>query len=298
MSKISSSRLIKRGRSKLVTPQLIDKRIAAGDGCGVREEYVPWIKVRSIPSRGTSHIVPGVKIGRTHHLLSNAEYHYFLVLEHDPLIIDIREQFPLHPAAETHAIASSLKISPPCYPHTDTPLVLTTDFLITVLDANGGERLIARSLKYLSEFEQASKAELNRILEKLDLERMYWERRGVEWRLTLYENLSKTRIDNLLVLRSYANITPEIASEKNIKQMLEVIALAKFDQVPVREFIKKIAKVIYMQYRDAKKLFFHLVWNRRIEVDLNSNVICLDQPLPVKVSSISSSSSSEVAKNA
>ncbi|WP_235376446.1 TnsA endonuclease N-terminal domain-containing protein, partial [Pseudomonas nitroreducens] len=164
-------------RSKLVTQEKIDKRIAAGDGQGVREDYVPWIKIRSFPSRGTSHIVPGVKVHRAHHLLSNAEYHYHVLLEHDRSIIDIREQFPLHPAAETHATASSPRIRPPLYPGTTVPQVLTTDSLITQADGMGKERLVARSMKYLKEIESVPKAEQDRLLEMLEIERLYWERR-------------------------------------------------------------------------------------------------------------------------
>jgi hypothetical protein len=66
--------------SRLVTQDWIDKRIASGVGQGVREQYRPWIKVRSVASLGSSHIVPGVKIRRSHHLLSKAEFHFHLFL--------------------------------------------------------------------------------------------------------------------------------------------------------------------------------------------------------------------------
>ncbi len=81
--------------------------------------------------------MPVLKVHRTQHLLSNAEYYYHVILEHDRSIIDIREQFPLFPAAEVQAIASSLNVRPPVYPGTSVPLVLTTDFLITQVDSAG-----------------------------------------------------------------------------------------------------------------------------------------------------------------
>lgn len=64
-------------------------------GKGVRESCTPWIKIWDIGSKGVSHLVPGVELQRTHHLLSNAERDFHLILEQDPSIIDIREQFPL-----------------------------------------------------------------------------------------------------------------------------------------------------------------------------------------------------------
>ncbi len=285
-------------RSKLVTQEKLDKRIASGDGQGVREAYVPWIKVRNFPSRGTSHIVPGVKVHRAHHLLSNAEYHYHVILENDRSIIDIREQFPLLPAAETHAIATSLNIRPPVYPGTSVPLVLTTDFLITQIDGLGKERLIARSMKYAQEIEKASKSEQDRLLEKLEIERIYWARRNVEWKLVLYERLSQVRIRNLLLLRSYATISPSLVSEKIIGRLLEVLSTAKTAEIPLKALLMEISKAIYVEYIGVKSLFFHLVWIGRLKADINSKLIELTKPLYVEVLNSAEFSISEVFRHA
>lgn len=285
-------------RSKRVTQEAIDKRIASGDGQGVREDYVPWIKIRAFPSRGTSHIVPGVKVHRAHHLLSNAEYHYHVILEHDRSIIDIREQFPLLPVAETHAIASSLNVRQPVYPGTNVPLVLTTDFLITQQDETGKERLVARSLKYAQEIEKASKFEQDRLLEKLEIERIYWARRNVEWKLVLYERLSQNKIRNLLLLRSYSVISPSLASEKNIYRLLELISLAKTDEIPLKTLLVKVAKELYMEYMGVKSLFFHLAWTGRLKFDISSKLIELSRPLPVEVMALTGISISEFSHHA
>ncbi|MHA6136531.1 TnsA endonuclease N-terminal domain-containing protein [Pseudomonas mohnii] len=297
MSQVKSSPR-KPVRSKVVTQEKIDKRIAAGDGQGVREEYVPWIKVRAFPSHGTSHIVPGVKVHRAHHLLSNAEYHYHVILEHDRSIIDIREQFPLLPAAETHAIASSLNIRPPVYPGASVPLVLTSDFLITQVDSAGKERLVARTVKYAKEIEDAPKAEQDRLLEKLEIERLFWARRNIEWKLVLYERISQVRIRNLLILRSYALISPVLVTEKKISQMLEVISTARTDEIPLKTLLLKLAKALYMEYMGVKCLFFHLIWVGRLRIDLNSKIIDLSKPLHLDAMSLSDFSSGEVSRHA
>lgn len=297
MSQVQSSPR-KPLRSKVVTQEKVDKRIAAGDGQGVREDYVPWIKVRAFPSRGTSHIVPGVKVHRAHHLLSNAEYHYHVILEHDRSIIDIREQFPLLPAAETQAIASSLKVRPPVYPGASVPLVLTTDFLITQVDSSGKERLVARSMKYASEIEDASKADQDRLLEKLEIERIFWTRRNIEWKLVLYERLSQIRIRNLLILRSYALISPTLMTEKNIIRMVEVVTMVKTGEIPLKTLLLKIAKCLYMEYMGVKGLFFHLIWVGRLKVDLNSKMIELSKPLYVESVGLCELSSGEVPRHA
>ncbi len=46
--------------------------------------------------------------------------------------MDIREQFPLLPIEETIIIAEELGIKHPTDPNTGEPVVMTTDFLVTV----------------------------------------------------------------------------------------------------------------------------------------------------------------------
>jgi len=277
--------LAKPTSSKLMTQQKIDRKIKSGRGKGVRESYEPWIKVWDIKSKGVSHLVPGVKFQRTHHLLSNAERDYHMILEQDPSIIDIREQFPLFTQAETQAIASSLNIRHPVYPGTQIPVVMTTDFLITFIDPKGEERLAARSVKYRKEFEEADIDEQNRIVEKLAIEEKYWAMRKVEWKLVLHENLPLNKIKNLVILRTYAIIHPSLPTDKNIDKLLDFIAGCKTDQIPLKALFEKASRVIFIDYMGVKRLFHHLLWIGRLETDLTSKVIRLSEPLHVRVSS-------------
>ncbi len=171
----------------------------------------------------------GVKVHRTHHLISNAERDYLTILEHENSIIDIREQFPLLTQAETQAIANSLNYRHPVYPGTQIPVVMTTDFLITYLDSSGEVKVAARSVKYRKEFEDANIGVQNRMAEKLAIEEKYWASRQIEWRLVLHENLSKVRIANLTILRTYASIHPSLPTEKNIGKLFELWRRSNID---------------------------------------------------------------------
>lgn len=270
-------------RFKLMTQQRIDRRIKSGRGSGVRESYEPWLKVWDIKSKGVSHLVAGVKIQRTHHLLSNAERDYLTVLEHEKSIIDIREQFPLLTQAETQAIATSLNYRHPVYPGTQVPVVMTTDFLITFVDSADEVRLAARSVKYRKEFEDADIDARNRMAEKLAIEEKYWLARGVEWKLVLHENLGRTKIANLTILRSYANIHPSLPTEKNINNLIEFVSECKTDQLALKVILDKASKYVFIDYKSVKSLFHHLLWIGRLEMDLTSKVISLSQPLHVWV---------------
>lgn len=284
----------KPATSRLMTQQKIDRKIKSGRGSGVRESYEPWIKIWDIKSSGVSHLVPGVKFRRSHHLLSNAERDYHLILEHAPSIIDIREQFPLLTQAETQAIASSLNYHHPVYPGTQVPVVMTTDFLITFIDPAGEARLAARSVKYRKEFEEADITEQNRMAEKLEIEAKYWAARKIEWKLVLHENLPRVKIANLVILRTYANIHPSLATDKNIKNLLEFIAGCKTEQLPLKVLLQKASRVIFIEYMGVKRLFHHLLWTGKLEMDLTDRLISLSEPLRVWVSESFASSTPKI----
>ena len=270
--------------SKLMTQQKIDRRIKSGRGSGVKESYVPWIKVWDIRSKGVSHLMSGVKIHRTHHLISNAERDYLTVLERDNSIIDIREQFPLLTQTETQAIATSLNYRHPVYPGTQIPVVMTTDFLITFINSSGEVKVAARSVKYRKEFEDAEIGVQNRMAEKLAIEEKYWAMRQIEWKLVLHENLSRIKIANLTILRTYANIHPSLPTEKNIVNLLNFLSRCETDQVPLKVLLDKASRNIYIDYMGVKCLFHHLLWIGRLDMDLTSKVISLSQPLHVWIS--------------
>lgn len=86
--------------------------------------------------------------------------------------MDIREQFPLDEIADAIGIADACGIRYPYDNVSGFPYVLTTDFLITV---NGG--YVARAIKPKTELQKL------RVREKLEIERRYWLKRNVEWRI-------------------------------------------------------------------------------------------------------------------
>ncbi|WP_343077906.1 TnsA endonuclease N-terminal domain-containing protein [Pseudomonas sp.] len=283
-----------------MTQQKIDRKIKSGCGAGVREGYTPWIKVWEIKSRGVSHIVASMKFQRAHHLLSNAERDFHLILEQDPSIIDIREQFPLLTQAETHAIASSLNYRHPVYPGTNVLVVMTTDFLVTFIDSDGEERLAARSVKYRKEFEDADLPKQRRMEEKLEIEEKYWSTRKVPWKLVLHENLPHTKISNLVILRTYAKIHPSLPTDKNISNLVDFLVGSETDQIPLKALLERASRAIFIEYKGVKRLFHYLLWTGKLKADLTSSVISLSQPLRVWASESPTpvTSKSEVSRHA
>ena len=140
-----------------------EKRWSEGVGQGVGPNYQPWITIQSFPSQGLSGRIKGWKTDRAHQLVSKLEMQYFYLLEWSSKVTDIREQYPLWPRDSTTEIAKHIGVQPPTIPTTKELSVLTTDFVITVVDGEQS-RDIARTIKYAKDLEDI------RTIEKLEIE--------------------------------------------------------------------------------------------------------------------------------
>ena len=87
--------------------------IQEGRGRGEGKDYVPWLTIHDLASRGISSRVPGMTTGRMHQLLSGLETAMFYILDASDLAKDIREQFPLLPLEKTLRIADEMGIRHP-----------------------------------------------------------------------------------------------------------------------------------------------------------------------------------------
>lgn len=164
-------------------------KLKKGRGAGHGKSYIPFLFTREVPSLGKASRIKGWKTGREHHFLSTLESNYFYSLEWSPIVVDIREQFPL-PLSDTQAIAERLSISHPYNNKTDEPWVATTDFLID-FEEEGIAKLKARSIKSASDLSDA------RTIEKLEIERTYWHERGVDWGIVTENEIPKVLAGNV-----------------------------------------------------------------------------------------------------
>lgn len=176
-------------KKRAPTVKTVLRWIKAGYGQGVGSDFKPFMYVRDVPSEGTSSMVQSRVTGRTHHYLSWVEFSVHLLAEYSRSIADIREQYALLPWDETQETAAKLGIKHPVIPYTSTPSVITTDLLLSFKEPDG-IRLVAVSVKLEKDLTP-------RTLEKLLLERMYWNRRGITWILATEKNIPAIRAGNL-----------------------------------------------------------------------------------------------------
>ncbi len=165
----------------------IKRKVKEGRGQGRGRDYIPWLKVHEVPSRGRSSRIHGWKTEREHHMLSDLETKFFYLLEWSDVVVDIREQYPLLPIEETIDIAESLKVKHPTRVGTNDPKVMTTDFLVTFKDS--AEK--AQCLKYVADLNS------RRSCEKLEIESIYWERRGIFWSIVTERQIPEETVTNI-----------------------------------------------------------------------------------------------------
>lgn len=174
------------------------RQIADGWGQGRGAEYKPGLRIQDVPSRGLSTRILGWKTNREHHLLSKLELLFFYLLEWSLIVCDIREQYPLD-LNETLDIAKRLGIRHPTNPHTRQPVVMTTDFLIAVRKSVGIEER-ARTIKYAKELSSL------RVIEKFEIERLYWERRDINWGIVTEREINIATATNIKWVHPYKDV--------------------------------------------------------------------------------------------
>ncbi|MBP2241609.1 hypothetical protein J2Z40_002172 [Cytobacillus eiseniae] len=190
------------------TEEKIAKYFKEGRGNGELNNYLPWLTINDVPSSGRSHRPKGWKTKRKHQLLSDLELSYFYYLEWSNKVVDIREQFPLD-REDTLDISSQKNIPHPFEENTQTPIVMTTDFLAT---CRAGNEIffIARSIKPSEELEDP------RVCEKLEIERQYWEDKGVEWAIIDEKVMPEQFFKNLKYIHEYYYLVSKDEEEMSL----------------------------------------------------------------------------------
>lgn len=160
-------------------------KMGQGDG----ENYKPYIEVGEFGSSGTAVCLIDYKTRRSVHLLSQAETYVWYLLRWIDDVIDIKEQYPLS-LEDTLEIAKEYGLR-----HSRTKQGykrLTSDFYVST---KSGDFVI--SVK-------ASKDLNDMNIKNLFIEKQYWNRRNILWKLVNTENINKVKASNIFhVTRNY-----------------------------------------------------------------------------------------------
>ena len=249
------------------TEAKFNRYIKEGRGQGAGKEFLPWLMTYNVPSLGRRARNPGWKTGRLHHLMSDNETYYFYLLEWSDLVIDIREQFPLLDVEAAQAIAFDMGIEYPKDKETKFPLVLTTDFMVTIRD---GDRIfdIARTIKPSKELDKT------RVIEKFEIERRYWAAKGIDWGIVTEKEIPIVLAKNVEYLHPAFHLEP--TDYTSLPQLLLIGDLLKdrlkISKKSIVEITSDFDNELQLIQGTCLKVFLHLVAGKEIILDMNQKI--------------------------
>lgn len=244
---------------KLETFEDFSRALKNKYGVGEGELYKPWYRVQDVMSRGVRSQIAGLKTNRIHHTLSSIETEFFYLVEYSDSVIDIREQFPLLPINLSIKIAKSLDIEHPAHPKTKTPIIVTTDFLIT--------RMIEGKIIYEAvSVKPEKKSDEIRVLEKIELERVWWDLLGVKFSYFVGNELTLVQSNNINWATHPLRSDRELFSEHDFNFALSFLNKGKY---AISDICDLFVTNMNMRHENAFNMLRCLIGTKRITVDLS-----------------------------
>jgi hypothetical protein len=249
-------------------PKYWHTRLRRGFGLGVGDTYRPWIRVRDIPSSGSSGNPTGIRVARIYHLLSELERIYFFLLERQPDVVDIREQFPilhLHGTLELCAQLDVMHARKGRYPEP-----FTLDFMVT-RQTSSGLCQQARSIKTPKDAKDPN------VRRRLNIEYQWCRQNDIDWSLVDTSSFTKDLLSTLVFMRGWSRhgYKPD---EEGIKAFTAGFHLIYRRNVPLRELLQECASHLRIGFDQCQNAFRYGAWADWIQLDLSH---CLAMNLPV-----------------
>ncbi len=245
------------------TQAKFERYVKEGRGKGRGKDYKPWITIQDFPSVGRASRAPGWKSDRPHHLMSDWESRLFYIFEWSKEVQDIREQYPLLDLDLAMEIAKEMEIKYPVNRKNNTPYVLTTDFMLTVEQDNKSVQ-IARTFKTTKELGK------KRTIEKLELERRYWQKHNIDWAIVTEQEISTTFASNIQWIHS--DYHWKLSEEQNNENCYYLSNILKerlsSNKSKISAITTALDKDMNLEIGTCLSLFKHLVSRKEIVVDM------------------------------
>lgn len=270
----------------------LDRWIKEGRGQGEGENYKPWLTIQDFPSMGRVTRVFGWTTNRIHHFFSDTQLKYFYLLDWEERVIDIREHYPLIDLEVVLKNTSDLKLDKFIDKKTKEPYILTTTFLITLLNPDGQKSFAARSIKYASELSKKT------TIEKLEIERRYWTAKGINWGIVTNKDINDVRAKNIEWIHS-AMTSDDCngLSRDEFDDLLNGLLYRLIDnQQNIREIISRFEKDYSLDAGAGLLLFKHLIAGKRIALDMDKPINLNESGYSLRLPETSGKGGHEVVK--
>ena len=246
----------------------LNRWIKEGRGQGEGKEYKPWLTVQDFPSMGRVTRVFGWTTQRIHHFFSDTQLKYFYLLDWEEKVIDIREHYPLIDLEVVLNDISDLRLDKFIDRKTKETYILTTTFLITLLNSDGQKSFAARSIKYASELSKKS------TIEKLEIERRYWKAQGIDWGIVTNKDINDVRAKNIEWVHSVMNSDDcNGLSKAEFDDLFDGILYRFIDnKQSIKNIIAGFEKDYSLDVGMGLLLFKRLVAEKRIVLDMDKPI--------------------------
>lgn len=266
--------------------------IQEGRGQGEGKEYKPWLTIQDYPSMGRATRIFGWTTQRIHHFFSDSQLKYFYLLDWEEKVVDIREHYPLLDLETVLEDTADLKLDKFIDKKTKEPYILTTTFLITLLNPDGQKSFAARSIKYASELSKKT------TIEKLEIERRYWTAKGINWGIVTNKDINDVRAKNIEWIHSA--MTSDGCNRLSIDEFNDLLDGLLYRLIDNQQNIRKIISEFEKDYSlDAGVgllLFKHLIAGKRIAFNMDKPINLNESGSSLRLPEISGKGGHEVVK--
>lgn len=221
-------------------------------------EYEPFYRTQDITSSGFKARVPCLhNPGRVYHLLSQNETNTLVRLLHDPMVIDIKEQYPVTDLPMSKAFAEALEINHPKHVWSATDSIVTFDFLCEM--KFGPNRVISVKPKHLLTHKRTA--------QKLALEQAVAASMGYEFVVVTDEQVKTEEVKNIFRIIRGAVLPPELVYEYADWRYCFVQLLDERIHSSLHSVIQEIAIEKNISFNDSLTLMQHGFWVHHLHSD-------------------------------
>lgn len=253
-------------RNKEWNKAKFERFMKEGRGQGDLNEYKPWLTIQDLPSKGRATRIYGWKTRRIHHFFSDIQTRFFYLLEWEESIIDIKEHFPLLDLKDT-LLFNDIDIEK--YVSEDgTDYIFTTTFLMKVLK-NTKVQFIARSIKAYHELDRKG------TIERFEIERRYWEKKGVDWGIVTNKEIPIIRAKNIEWLHSSLELDLHEILKQEDRKILSNELISMINANPysnVRQVTNDFDNYYALETGTGLLLFKYLIMKKIIVVDMDKKI--------------------------
>ncbi|MDF3123493.1 TnsA endonuclease N-terminal domain-containing protein [Rheinheimera sp. 1928-s] len=240
------------GKTRVRTTSSIQKAwITNFEQKSARGDYEPFYRTQDITSSGIKGRIPcPINPGLVYHTLSLNETFTLIQLLHDPLVVDIKEQYPELDVKKSKAFAEALGIKHPRHVWSSTESVITWDFLVEL--KFGPKRAISVKPEYLLKD--------RRTVEKLKLEKALAESLGYEHIVVTDKQVKTEEVKNIFRILRGANLPSDLKRIYSTWfQHFRALVRESFYR-PLSETVESLACDNHLSYVDSFTLMQHAFW--------------------------------------